>query len=589
MTTVRSVLLVTGLLVIGKTYLDYQLLQYQTLLSNQLGNESGELQSQQHLPLSVTTTTATAVDSGDATAVLQESEGKTSNTDSNNVNNETDTDSKSDSRAAASASMSVPQTPPPLPRRPPDGYFNTVPVHFNNKTIHSTVSCTGENFQPNAWMFRSCQFQNFCFDTDTKQFVIFRTAQQAAFINRTAAQDKFYHISTTRSDQDVSIGGINAKWRDGTIGNMRWFPQVVDGPLEGGYYELPRGTVWVPYHALAAHNPGHMVWDDFLSIYKLLSMFDKLPESKDDHRSNDTNSSTNGSDGNKLFVTRMPIKMWGDCEWNPTKHRKCDVLIPKFIPLMGIDKDSLRTPEDSVLDTNRTTLTSTNDTWSSTDPSNQPRSKYVCAKTGLAGLGYLTDHGDKLHGWIQEDYETTHNAGRGAIFLAFRNFVVGNIGVPVATRPSGPPYKVVISKFSSNTKGRVRGFGAQNEALRKHFEIGQELIVRGHRMEKLSLQEQAAVTSDAAVFVTANGGGAVTATFLPPGATLIVYYEATGGFRKNVHTGEPARLDWDLLNHASHLRVHWIPLEDMDSPKNVRFFVELVRNEIDIIQTHYEQ
>jgi hypothetical protein len=40
----------------------------------------------------------------------------------------------------------------------------------------------------------------------------------------------------------------------------------------------------------------------------------------------------------------------------------------------------------------------------------------VCAQTGVAGIGSLTDHGvTKSHGWQESDYAITHNHGHGGM------------------------------------------------------------------------------------------------------------------------------------------------------------------------------
>jgi hypothetical protein len=63
-----------------------------------------------------------------------------------------------------------------------------------------------------------------------------------------------------------------------------------------------------------------------------------------------------------------------------------------------------------------------------------------------------------------------------------------------------------------------------------------------------------------------------------------LYYEATGGLKRGKDTGKPAFLDWDVLNHASHLRVHWLPIETLDEPEDLNFFLELVKHEIEIMK-----
>jgi hypothetical protein len=74
----------------------------------------------------------------------------------------------------------------------------------------------------------------------------------------------------------------------------------------------------------------------------------------------------------------------------------------------------------------------------------------------------------------------------------------------------------------------------------------------------------------------------MTATFLPRGSSLIVFYNPTGGldFDSLRPIGSPARLDWDLLNNAAHLRVHWIPTSSMNEDSDLELFVRLVQHEL---------
>jgi hypothetical protein len=167
-----------------------------------------------------------------------------------------------------------------------------------------------------------------------------------------------------------------------------------------------------------------------------------------------------------------------------------------------------------------------------------------------------------------------------------------NLGIstntPLGALPSvgSPPpyYNIVFSRFSSDTAGRVKGFGKQEKLLRESLRKSHNLNITNHRMSKLSFHDQAEIASQAAIFVTAVGGGAMTATFLPRGASLILFYEAKGGRLGNRDTGKPARLDWDLLNHASHLRVHWLPIETCDERRDLDIFLALVKHELQIIK-----
>merc|ERR1712157_422877 len=101
-----------------------------------------------------------------------------------------------------------------------------------------------------------------------------------------------------------------------------------------------------------------------------------------------------------------------------------------------------------------------------------------------------------------------------------------------------------------------------------------------------TLNDQVELVSDAAIMVTMCGGAAVTSMFLPRGASIFVYYN--NQYRK---LGAPPRLDWDLLNNLSYLRVHWLPRPEErkrmmhEGPREADFqaFVSLIDYELDLI------
>lgn len=73
--------------------------------------------------------------------------------------------------------------------------------------------------------------------------------------------------------------------------------------------------------------------------------------------------------------------------------------------------------------------------------------------------------------------------------------------------------------------------------------------------------------------------------FLPQGASLFVYFneEEKGG-------DTSPRLDWDLLNNLSYLRVHWLPrpqawFDKSPPPQEADYeaFIRLIDHELDII------
>ena len=172
--------------------------------------------------------------------------------------------------------------------------------------------------------------------------------------------------------------------------------------------------------------------------------------------------------------------------------------------------------------------------------------------------------------------------GRGPVLYAFRNYMLENLGIPTRATLQAP-FHVIFSKFSSNSGKRRSGFEPQLQAVQEEFDSSL-INATGLVMQQLSLQQQAKLASEASVWITSCGGGAVTATLLPRGSSLILYYDPKGSLVRNKPQFTPARLDWDLFNHLSHVRVHWFPTTDMNSPASLKLLVELIKSELHIIQ-----
>jgi hypothetical protein len=85
-------------------------------------------------------------------------------------------------------------------------------------------------------------------------------------------QTIFLNKTTQNYPYGVAVGSINQKWGMAGIPNLRWFPQVRHN-FPTHFFSLPADVVLLPFHSLAAFNPGHLVWDDFLPIYTLLQIF----------------------------------------------------------------------------------------------------------------------------------------------------------------------------------------------------------------------------------------------------------------------------------------------------------------------------
>jgi hypothetical protein len=446
--------------------------------------------------------------------------------------------------------------------RDADGTFNGAPLYLKSHVnLRSNVHCVGENYRPDAWKQRSCRYSFLCLDTDTRKYQTFQSSNEVR-LSDFLTQRQHMHSSSTLSRSEnqstsVSIGGINRKWSK-DIFRMEWAPEImpINATTELTYYMLPDDVVMIPFHSLNGANPGHLIWDDFLPIFTLQTMFQLTDR--------------------PLLLMRYVLPnfpgLWASCDFKAHKTKACKHMMNKFLPLM-VGKDY------------RYNMSTTQDF--DFHPHTAGKSNLVCAKTGVAGIGSLTDHGvTKNHGWEESDYESTHNHGRGGMLYDFRNFMMRNLDIPIesvavaAATGAARRHRIIFSQKSSNS--RNLDFEKQIISVRQNFPHAQ---VETYIFEELSLQEQMEAVSDASIYVTLCGGGAVTGMFLPKGASLIVYYSETGGNRDNVDTYKPALLDWDMLNSMSYLRVHWMPQDTIEEPLDEKALLHLIRHELELIDS----
>lgn len=469
-----------------------------------------------------------------------------------------------------------------------DGYFNNFPLKKNivddvdaTPSFYSSVHCSGDNFdKKNSWQCKTCHFRNLCFDTKSHEFVLISSEKQDMLEGllantsltyasvSTAMKHDYNSKNPSENNEDVgirtSIGGINPKWA-GDVDAVKWFPIVKSYKNESfseelrnrGVYVVPSDVVMFPYHSFAGHNPGHLLWDDFLPMHTLLQAFDLL-----DHRI--------------MFLRHVFSKvLWASCD---RQHEKCHSMMEKFMPLMGVNFEenysSIHDFDLRLRDDDGTI----NDYSNTTDISKQP---YICASNGVSGMGMATDHGVKLHGWAPSDFEYSHNMNRGSSLYDFRNFMLNN--VKVSTKPlrlSTKKHKIVFSINSSSHPQRSTRFEHHRKYLTEKLEDKYELDIETARLSDLSAKLQAKLLSETSIFVTMCGGGSASGVFLPRGASIIIFFNEWEG------NGEtPARLDWDFFNHANWLRTHWLPRPKKKHmyATDLELFVKLIDHELDII------
>lgn len=438
----------------------------------------------------------------------------------------------------------------------PDGFFNSVPVYLEkNQNFHSNAHCVGETHHPStAWLYRSCKFQNLCFDVSSKDFYLVQSPTETEFQqNRVSQSFTSTEFSPLHSNISLALGGINPRWQgkgwNRGIEKVKWFPKVLKEAPKDVFF-LPSNVIFIPFHSFAGHNVGHLLWDDFYPIFLLQQIFGLVDETS------------------KLMLMRVDTLevLFASCDIRKNKKKGCAKNFEKFLPLMGVDPQSFSTVKEANFET-----------------ATKISSKMICAKTAVAGLGMLTDHGFNDHGWLPSSEHEVQNHGKGALFYQFRNYMMKNLGIADVSLNQNNQIQIVLSAHSSNYPERDVSFEDQYDTLSKAFPSASLVTVE---LATMTLKEQVELVSQSNVFVSTCGGGVMTATFLPRGATLILFYNETGGFNffNESLTGEPAYLDWDLFNNAGFLRVHWLPIGSMNTAAGLKSLESLVRHEIDIIK-----
>jgi hypothetical protein len=288
-----------------------------------------------------------------------------------------------------------------------------------------------------------------------------------------------------------------------------------------------------------------LIWDDFLSLYTLLDVFDRTED--------------------RVMLSQMMRPVTDDFE--EQSPPEAEDLIAKFLGVFGGEHANydLRTMEEFALNLKQKKKSLR------TAKQKEGNPIVVCAAHAVTGSGTMSDHGEShWHGQIKSDFDLPLNMGRGGVFRRYRHFMMNNMGVdsraPIQKKPH---YNIVVAAGSSNKKDRADvDFTNQIHALNQAFKNRAQIVV--HDLASMSVKQQMELASTTAVYVTVVGGGSVTGYFLPKGASVFLYY----GSKK---------LDWDFWNNFPDVNVHWMPLKDRDAKHDLISLVELVGRELDYL------
>jgi hypothetical protein len=490
-----------------------------------------------------------------------------------------------------------------------DGTFNGFPVTYRpgsrtgtqSTNPDSSVHCVGENYGVDAWMYRSCEFRHLCFDLDLQELVLFPSEEEKRLLDLLSQRNNRQEVtiqSIMSPDTKVALGPIqnlsgDADSTSRSINDQRrhleWFPTAVDDDdptslTTNGYYELPENVVLVPFYSTttttttpsefdstSTNTQQHWVWQNLLSIFTLLSIFDLQDQQLalidfNDHPECPPFASPDGSSA-----------------------EPCHQILSQMLAAMGVRPNQYRSKQSSTVQLRNPQGTV------------KRQSNFVCARTGAAGLGMIANLAPKP-AQVAEEWLWTHTAGRGATLREFRNYMARHLGVSIPSTAaagsgsSGADAPVKITFFEQGPKEGVLEDGTkQSRELEstnfqesyKQVRAGlseQEVSVEWFHTSTLDFASQASKAAESAIFITFCGEGTVAATFLPRGASLIVYCDGGDGGENDRNTRWSKRLDWRVLNNAAYFRTHWLPLQSIRTTEGVAALVRLVQSELDLVR-----
>jgi len=475
------------------------------------------------------------------------------------------------------------------------GTFHGFPVTYQSAATattaqhHSTVHCVGENFGVDAWMYRSCQFRHLCYDMTQQELVVFPSPaeQQLQALLNERPDRPLVTIQSLLSNNNnkVALGPIPEFHPKGsTVADQRrqleWFPVAISQLPEHGYYQLPSNVVLVPFSSAAGPSSsrrttgssGPSAWQDCLSMFTLLSMFGLLEPHQGDQQQQqqpeilvmDLNhhQSSSSIDKKSTFRQLLAAMGVGDHGYIPS----AEALSLQLAPGQAVRGSDL-----------------------------------VCARTGAAGVGMVANllavKPDTVH-----DLAWTHNAGVSARVQEFRDFVAEQGQVLVtssaasatataAVKSSGS-HELAITFFESPINGLLDDAEPRQELASQDFQEAYKRVRsafsdKGVAVERvqagsLDFTSRARAAADSIVFVAFCGKHIVAATFLPRGASLVVYCDGGDGNESDRKASWSKRLDWKMLHNAAYFRTHWIALQSIRTEEGLTELLRLVQSEFDL-------
>jgi GDP-fucose transporter C1 len=274
-------------------------------------------------------------------------------------------------------------------------------------------------------------------------------------------------------------------------------PRIIDGPIPLDVHWEDNHAMYAIYQGWHAANFAHVLWDEFMPLYLMMYLFDVVTH-----------------DIQPLRMNTAPGHSWWDtmCHTEPGSRPKCRQFYAQMTYLL--------TPSAKIVDI-EAFLGNAGD-------------RHVCFPRMLAGIGTMSDHclDVTVHG--RRPGPHVCNEGRAKMLWEYRNWLLE----AASGDPKLVPCQHNILVGSNSFKRAINNWDAVAQAVRDKF----GLPARRIDWAQLSVDEQLQLASNTTLYLAMCGGSASPAMFMPRGATMIVWCNEY-------------KLDWNLYNHMSHLRV----------------------------------
>ena len=354
------------------------------------------------------------------------------------------------------------------------------------------------------------------------------------------------------------INQIQKKWGNQYDKTVRFRPKIISNPLPSRYLLSKGNELWIPHLPFCPANIGHLIWDDYLTWF-LFSWAAKpfLSFSEFFLR--------------PLWYNPPFDPPWATCDWIRLHEGPGHSLAAGYSN--RCIKNNARWLSNMIGEGNEVMIETKRF-------SPQQKEEIVCFSKSILGLTPFANQGSGHHGWRSTD-SIPPSFGRAPLLYQFRKHMMKMVKAHDIPKRS---LKELVITFSSRSSDRV-SLDFTNHANMLESNIKQlnelvskttgrddiKIVIRNEIFFKYSALEQINITRQTCVYVTAAGGGAFTAQFLPRGSAIILYESRSG---EHLHEG---RVDWKFFNAASWMRPTFL---DVRESSNYNQLLQMVKSEL---------